>query len=155
MAEGVRARGQALTGRPGDVSDRGGGRTNRAGLAPGDTGADRWARGAGRACAKRYPRSGPCDQDRMGEIRPGRDERLRAALLLSAALRLAELRQARARVAPGSPEWVRDGENDTANSVGGGGKATNPRSKRGERRGEGLGRVGGTPVRDFGHGEGA
>jgi hypothetical protein len=56
VAEGARVRGQALTGRPGDVSDRGGGRTNRAGLAPGDTGADKWARGAGRVCAKQYPR---------------------------------------------------------------------------------------------------
>jgi hypothetical protein len=60
-----------LTGRPGGVSDRWGGCTDRAGLAPGDTGADRRARGTGHACAKRYPRSGPCDQDRTGEIRPG------------------------------------------------------------------------------------
>jgi hypothetical protein len=46
--------GRALIGGPGDVSDRGGGRTDRAGPTPGDTGADRRARGAGRACAKRY-----------------------------------------------------------------------------------------------------
>jgi hypothetical protein len=71
-----------------------GGRTDRAGPAPGDLGADRQAKGAGRACAKRYPRSGPCDQDRTEGIRPGRGERLRAALLLSAAVRLPELRQA-------------------------------------------------------------
>jgi hypothetical protein len=32
---------------------------------------------------------------------------------------------------------------------------TNPRTERGERRGEGLGRARGTPVKDFGHGEGA
>jgi hypothetical protein len=32
---------------------------------------------------------------------------------------------------------------------------TNLRTKRGERRGEDLGRAGGTPVRDSGHGEGA
>jgi hypothetical protein len=31
----------------------------------------------------------------------------------------------------------------------------NPRTERGERRGEGLGRAGGTPVKDSGHGEGA
>jgi hypothetical protein len=73
--------------------------------------------GAQGACAKRYPRSGSCDQDRTGEIRPGRDERLRAALLPSAAVRSLELRQACARVVPGSPELVREGENDTANSV--------------------------------------
>jgi hypothetical protein len=44
-----------LTSGPGGVSDRGGGRTDRAGPARGNMGADRWARGAGRACAKRYP----------------------------------------------------------------------------------------------------
>jgi hypothetical protein len=51
-------------------------------------------KGAGRACAKRYPWSGPCDQDRTEGIRPGRGERLRAALLLSVAVRSPELRQA-------------------------------------------------------------
>jgi hypothetical protein len=107
-----------LTGRPGGVSDSGGGCTDQAGPAPGNTGADRRARGAGRACAKRNPRSGPCDQDQTGEIRPG-DERLRAALLLSAAVRSPELRQARARVAPGSPGLGREGENATVNSVAG------------------------------------
>jgi hypothetical protein len=61
-----------LTGGPGDVSDRGGGHTDQAGPAQGNTGADRRARGAGRACAMRYPRSGPCDQNRMEGIRPGR-----------------------------------------------------------------------------------
>jgi hypothetical protein len=55
-------------------------------------GADRRARASGHACAKRYPQSGSCDQDRR--IRPGRGERLRAALLLSTAVRLPELRQA-------------------------------------------------------------
>jgi hypothetical protein len=92
-----------LTGGLGSVSDRGGGRTDRASLAPGDTGADRRARGAGRVCAKRYPRSGSCDQDRMGAIRPREGERLRAALLLSAALKSPELGQACARGFPGSP----------------------------------------------------
>jgi hypothetical protein len=61
---------------------------------PGDLGADRQAKGVGRVCAKRYPRSRPCDQDRTEGIRPGRGERLRAALLLSAAVRSPELRQA-------------------------------------------------------------
>jgi hypothetical protein len=59
-----------LTGGPGGVSDRGGGRTDRAGPALENMGADRRARGAGRACAKRYPQSGPCDQDRTREIKP-------------------------------------------------------------------------------------
>jgi hypothetical protein len=123
-----------LTGGQGDVSNRGGGSTDRAGLVPGDTGADRQARGAGRACAKRYPRSRPCDQDRTGEIRPGRDERLRAALLLSAAVRSLDLRQARARVAPGSPGLGREGENDTTNSVAG--KWPRIRGQRGENGGD-------------------
>jgi hypothetical protein len=35
------------------------------------------------------------------------------------------------------------------------GKATNPRAERGERRGEGLRRTGGTPARHSGHREGA
>jgi hypothetical protein len=52
------------------------------------------AKESGRACAKRYPRSGPCNQDQIEGIRPGRGERLRAALLLSEAVRSPELRQA-------------------------------------------------------------
>jgi hypothetical protein len=60
-----------LIGGPEGVSDRGGGRTDRAGPALGNTGADRRATGAGRACTKRYPRSRPCDQDRTEGIRPG------------------------------------------------------------------------------------
>jgi hypothetical protein len=59
-----------LTGGPGGVSDRGGVRTDPAGPAPGNTGADRRAKVAGRACAKRYPRSGSCDQDQTEGIRP-------------------------------------------------------------------------------------
>jgi hypothetical protein len=54
-----------LTGEPG------GGCTDQAGPALGNTGADRRARGTGRACAKRYLRSGSCDQDRTEGIRPG------------------------------------------------------------------------------------
>jgi hypothetical protein len=70
-------------------------------------------------CAKRYPRSGSCDQDRTEGIRLRRGERLRAALLLSAAVKSPELRLARARVAPGSPRLDREGENATANSMAG------------------------------------
>jgi hypothetical protein len=76
----------------------------------------------------------PCDQDQTGEIRSGRDERLRAARLLSAAVRSLELRQARGRVAPGLPELGREGEDATANSVAG--KRPRIRGQRGENGGE-------------------
>jgi hypothetical protein len=108
----VRAGRRALTGGPGDVTDRGGERTDRAVPAPGDT-------GAGRACAKRYPRSGSCDQDRTEGIRLGGSEQLRAAPLLSAAVKSPELGQARNRVAPGSLGLGREGEDDMANLVAG------------------------------------
>jgi hypothetical protein len=81
--------------------------TDRAGPTPGDLGTDRRARGAGRACAKRYPRSGPCDQNWTEGIRPGRGERLWAMLLLSAAVQSLELRQAQARVALGRRSWAK------------------------------------------------
>jgi hypothetical protein len=55
----------------------------------------------------------------MEGIRPGGNGRLRVALLLSAAVRLPELRLARARVAPGSPELGREGEGAMANSMAG------------------------------------
>jgi hypothetical protein len=42
-----------------------------------------------------------------------------AALLLSMAVRSPELWQARARVAPGSPELGKEGEGVTANSIAG------------------------------------
>jgi hypothetical protein len=60
-----------LTGGPGSVSDRGGERADRAGPGPGDTGADRRARGVRHACAKRYPLSGSCDEDWTEGIIPG------------------------------------------------------------------------------------
>jgi hypothetical protein len=44
---------------------------------------------------------------------------LRAALLLSAAVRSPELRRARARATPGSPELGREEEGATANSMAG------------------------------------
>jgi hypothetical protein len=43
--------------------------------------------GQGRACAKRYPRSKPFDLNHTEGTRPGMGERLRAAMLLSAAVR--------------------------------------------------------------------
>jgi hypothetical protein len=72
------------------------------------------------ACARSgIPRSGPCDQDRTGKIRPGGGERLWAAPLLFVTVKSPELGRARARVVPGSPEWVREGEDDSANSMAG------------------------------------
>jgi hypothetical protein len=53
----------------------------------------------------------------MEGIRPGGNRRLQAAPLLSTAVRSPELRLARARVAPGSPELGREGENAMANSM--------------------------------------
>jgi hypothetical protein len=53
-----------------------------------------------------------------GKIRPG-NRRLRAASLLSTAVRSPELRQARARVALGSPELDRGEEGATVNSMAG------------------------------------
>jgi hypothetical protein len=47
------------------------------------------------------------------------DGRLRPAFFLSTAVRSPELRLARARVAPGSPELGREGEGATANSMAG------------------------------------
>jgi hypothetical protein len=47
------------------------------------------------------------------------DELLRATLLLTTAVRLSELGQAHARVAPGSPGLGREGENATTNSMAG------------------------------------
>jgi hypothetical protein len=69
--EGARAGGRALTGGPGGVSDRGGGRTDRLGPAPGGTGADRRARGQGARARSGIPQSGPCDRDQMGDIKSG------------------------------------------------------------------------------------
>jgi hypothetical protein len=103
---------------------------------PGNTCADRRARGIGRTCVKRYPRSGPCDQDRTGEIRPGRDEQLRAVLLLFAAVRSPELRQpcAGGGGVPGSPRLGKEGEDATANSMAG--KRPRIRGQGGEYSGE-------------------
>jgi hypothetical protein len=63
-----------------------------------------------------------------------RDERLRAALLLSAAVRSPKLGHARARGVPGSPGLGREGENATANSMAG--KRPRVRGQRGKNDGE-------------------
>jgi hypothetical protein len=85
---------------------------------PGNAGADRRARTQGARARSGIPRSGPCDQDRTREIRPG-GERLRAAPLLSAAVKSPELGRVRATAVPGSPELVREGEDDPTNSMAG------------------------------------
>jgi hypothetical protein len=74
-----------------------------------------------------------CDEDRTEGIRSWRGERLRAVLLFSAAVRSPELKKARARVALGSPELGREGENTTVNSMAG--KRPRIRLQRGENSG--------------------
>jgi hypothetical protein len=79
------------------------------------------------------PQSGSFDLNR----RRGSDQgsrRLRAAPLLSAAVKSPALRQARARVAPGSPELGRGEEGATANSMAG--KRPRIHGQRGEHGGE-------------------
>jgi hypothetical protein len=73
-----------------------------------------------RACAKRYPavRAVLSESD-GGKSDRGENRRLRATPLLSAAVRSPELRQARARVAPGSLELGRGEEVATTNSMAG------------------------------------
>jgi hypothetical protein len=85
VSTGKRARG---------VSGRGGGRTDRAGPAPGGLGTDRRARTSGARARSGISRSEPCDEDQTEGIRSGRGERLRAVLLLSAAVWSPELGQA-------------------------------------------------------------
>jgi hypothetical protein len=70
----------------------------------------------------------------MEGIRPRGNGRLRAALLLSAVVRSPELRLARARVAPGSPELCREEEGATTNSMAG--KMPRIHGQRGENGGE-------------------
>jgi hypothetical protein len=72
-------------------------------------GTDRWVRASGALARSGIPRSGPFDLNRTEGIR-----RLRLASLLSTAVRSLELRQAQARVAPGSLELGREGEGATA-----------------------------------------
>jgi hypothetical protein len=75
---------------------------------------------------------GPSGSDRGDQT--GEDERLRAALLLSAAVRSPELGQARASGVPGSPGLSREGGNARANSMVG--KRPQIRGQRGENGGE-------------------
>jgi hypothetical protein len=76
-----------------------------------------------------------------------------AAPLLSTAVRSSELRQAQAKVAPGSPELGRGEEDATANSMAG--KRPRIHGQRGENGGEkASGGLEKTPVSHSGHGEG-
>jgi hypothetical protein len=102
--------------RASDVSDQGG-HTDRSGPAPGDTGTDRRAQTQGARARSGTPRSWSCDRDRTREIKPGGGERLRAAPLLFAAAKSSELGQVRAMAVPGSPELVKEGEDDSASSM--------------------------------------
>jgi hypothetical protein len=79
-AEGTRARGRASTNkRARGVSDRGGGRIDRAGPALEDLGANRRTRVSGHACAKRYPLSEPFNLNRTEGIRLGGNRRLQGS----------------------------------------------------------------------------
>ena len=69
-----------------------------------------------------------------GEIRLGKTDVCEAAPLLSATVKSPELRQVRARVAPGSPELGRGEEGATASSMGG--KGPRIHGQRGENGGE-------------------
>jgi hypothetical protein len=80
------------------------------------------------------PRSGPFDLDQTEGIRLRENRWLRAAPLLSAAVRSPELRLAQARVALGSPELGREGEGATANSMAG--KRPRIHGQRGENDGK-------------------
>jgi hypothetical protein len=82
-------------------------------------GTDRRARASGARARSGIPWSRPCDQDRTGEIRPGETDVREEVPLLSAAMRSPELRKARARVAPRSPELGRGEEGATAKSMAG------------------------------------
>jgi hypothetical protein len=83
-------------------------------------GTDRRARAAGAHAQSGIPavRTVRSESD-GGENQTGGNRQLRAALLLSATVRSPELMQARARVAPGSPELGRGDEGATTNSMAG------------------------------------
>jgi hypothetical protein len=72
-----------------------------------------------RACAKRYPAVRAVRSESDGEKQTGETNVREAASLLSMAVRSPELRQARARVAPGSPKLGRGEEGATTNSMAG------------------------------------
>jgi hypothetical protein len=78
--------------------------------------ADRWDRASG-ARAKRYPAVRAVRSESDGGDQTGETDVREAAPLLSTVVRSPELRQARARVAPGSPELGRGEEGATANSI--------------------------------------
>jgi hypothetical protein len=86
-------------------------------------------------------RGGRTDRSRSdGGDQTGRGERLRAVPLLPEAVKSPELGRVRAMVVLGSPELVREGEDDLANSMAG----LWPRD-RGQRGGNGEGKAPGGP----------
>jgi hypothetical protein len=92
-----------------------------------------WVRASGARARGGIPWSGPFDLNRTEGIRPGK-QTAAAAPLLSVAVRSPELRQAQARVAPGSLELGRGEEGAMANSVAG--KRPRIHGQRGENGGE-------------------
>jgi hypothetical protein len=125
--------GRALTGELATLEIEGG-RTDRSGPAPGDMGADRRARMQRAHARSGILRSRSCDRDRTGEIKPGGGERLWVAPLLFAAVKSPELGRVRAMAVLGSPELVREGEDDSASSMAG--LWPRDRGQRGENDGE-------------------
>jgi hypothetical protein len=91
-------------------------------------------------CAKRYPKISVVISRSDGGDQTGRGERLRAALLLFAAVKSPELGRVRATAVPGSPELVREGEDNSTNSMAG----LWPRD-RGQKGGNGGGKAPGGP----------
>jgi hypothetical protein len=81
-------------------------------------GTDKRARASGAHARSSISRSGLFDLNRTEGIRSG-NRQLQAALFLFAVVRSPELGQARATMAPGSPELGRGEEGATANSMAG------------------------------------
>jgi hypothetical protein len=104
------------------------------------------------ACAKRYPRSEPFDQDRMGGVRPWKQTTAGGV----APLRGSEVAGVEAGASYGGSGVAGVGQRGRGRhgELNGGEEATNPRAERGERRWKDLRRAGATPVSDSGHREG-
>jgi hypothetical protein len=68
---------------------------------------------------KRYPAISAVQSGLNGGDQTRRGERLRAASLLPTAVKSPELGRVRAMAVPGSPELVREGEDDLVNSMAG------------------------------------
>jgi hypothetical protein len=84
------------------------------------------------ACAKRYPRYGPCDQDRTEGIRPGKQTAAGGA----APLRGGEVAGVEAGTSYGGSRVTGVGQRGRGHrgKLNGGEGAMNPRAEKGERR---------------------